>query len=216
MDVTVVVGTFGDELWCDLARQRAIPSAESQAPVIHVHAETLHEARNAALAQITSEYVIHLDADDELEPGYVEAMAQASADVRVPTVRYVAGRRLRTPIMPRVSGHHHACEAACLFDGNWIVVGACVRTELARRIGWEAFDWSEDWAMWARCWKVGASFETVPNAVYRAHVRPDSRNRSPSREDKWMAHQIIHRAVWPEHYNARTYDSTGAVRSEGS
>ena len=34
--------------------------------------------------------------------------------------------------MPTVAGHTHQCEAACLLQGNWLVVGAMVLTDLVR------------------------------------------------------------------------------------
>lgn len=201
MDVTVVIGTFGNPSWIDLA-QRAIASARGQATtVIHEHADTLHDARNRALEQVRTPWVIHLDADDELQPDYVAQMSRGTADLRVPSVSYVRGGQRHAPYVPRVAGHTHDCDAECLPAGNWIVIGACVRTQLVRDVGgWEAFDWSEDWAMWARCWKAGATIQTIPDAVYVAHVRPDSRNRAPDRAAKDRAHWEIHRAVWPELY----------------
>jgi hypothetical protein len=57
--------------------------------------------------------------------------------------------------------------------------------------GWRDFAWSEDWDVWLRCWLAGATVEAVPAAVYRAHVRPDSRNRAPAREARLAAHQAI-------------------------
>ncbi|OHV42190.1 hypothetical protein BBK14_11250 [Parafrankia soli] len=197
MDVTVAVGTFGAQSWADLARQRAIPSAQALGvPVVHHHADTLHDARNGALAQVDTEWVIHLDADDELEAGYVEAMATGTADVRAPAVRYVRGARaLNSPTMPNVSGHSHACEAACLEWGNWLVVGALVRTELVRQAGgWRDFPWSEDWDLWVRCWQAGGTFESIPAAIYRAHVRPKSRNRAVRGAARLEAHRAIARA----------------------
>lgn len=198
---TVVVATFGSQVWSRLALRRAIPSARTfGVPVIHEHCSTLAEARNAGLAKVETEWVIHLDADDELEPGYIEAMADGSADCRVPSVRYIFSR-FRTdgePIVPRVAGHDHECVGECLRYGNWCVVGSAVRAEMARSVGgWEEFGWSEDWAMWARCWKAGASFEAIPEAVYRAYKRPGSRNRQPrSKTIDW--HRQIEAAVWPE------------------
>lgn len=198
MDVSVAVATYGFESWRDLAQQRAVPSAEAQrVPVIHVHGASLHEARNEALSRVDTEWVIHLDGDDELEPGYVAAMSRATAGVRAPMVRYIRGYRERL-WQPRVAGHQHDCEAACLRAGNWIVVGACVRTELLREVGWHDFPVYEDWATWALCHKAGASFELVRDAVYRAHVRLDSRNRGPSHRTKLRAHRAIEAMVWPE------------------
>lgn len=199
MDATVVIGTFGSQVWPTLAKRRAIPSARRQGcRVIHEHRDTLAQARNAALEQVETEFVIHLDADDELTPGYVEAMLAGSADLRVPAVTNVFSKWKEVPPhFPRVYGHKHDCVGECLRSGNWIVVGACVRAELAQGIGWEEFGWSEDWALWARCWKAGATIERVPDAVYRAFRRMSSRNRIANRVSvDW--HRKIEAAVWPE------------------
>lgn len=192
MDVTVVVATFGPDHWAELARERAVPSAEAQAPVIHVHGETLAGSRNAGLAQVDTEYAIHLDADDELAPGYVEAMCRGVGDVRVPRVAYVRPGKAAVPRFPKVPAHTHECGPGCLYSGNYIVVGAAVRTELARRVGWQEYPIYEDWAMWLGCLTGGAAFGRVPEAVYRAHVRNDSRNREPSIVFKNRWHKIIY------------------------
>lgn len=84
MDVTIVVSTFGGAEWQELAESRAIPSAIEQAPVIHAHGDTLAKARNQGLQAVESEWVIFLDADDELTPGYVDSMRQGLADLRAP------------------------------------------------------------------------------------------------------------------------------------
>lgn len=193
MDVTVVVATFGDTAWKDLAAQRAVPSARAEGiPVLAVHADTLHDARNCGLGRVDSEWVCFLDADDELEPGYFAAMAAGEADVRAPSVRYLRDGRHAAPRMPQVAGHHHICTADCLQYGNWLVIGSLVRADMARQVGGFAdFPWSEDWDLWVKCWHAGATFEQVPTAVYRAHVRADSRNRGQSREAKLAAHRAI-------------------------
>lgn len=193
MDVTVAVSTFGSADWVALAHSRAIPSVETLGVRwVHAHAATLDDARNKALESVDTEWVCHLDADDELTAGYFDAMSAATADVRVPSVSYVTARRPGAPRMPRVAGHHHRCAADCLPDGNWIVVGAVVRTEMVRSVGgWRDFPWSEDWDLWLRCHLAGASFDSVPAAVYRAHVRRDSRNRAAPKSLRIAAHQSI-------------------------
>lgn len=193
--VSIVVATYGHRKWVELAERRALPSARRFGhPVIHAHGDTLHGARNAGLDQVTTRWVCFLDADDELEPGYFEAMARAGGEVRVPAVRYVRpnGLARQSPGIPRVAGHVHDCTAECLPLGNWIVIGALVTAELVRRVG--GFDdhrWSEDWCFWSRCWQAGAEFVRCPEAVYRAHVRPDSRNRGASAAAKMAAHREI-------------------------
>ncbi len=194
LDVTVVIGTYGGEEWRDLAVRRAIPSARALGvDIVAVHGESLHQARNDGLSRVRTDRVVFLDADDELEPGYAEAMATVDADVLVPRVRYIRRGVAVPPIMPRVAGHHqHACTADCLAYGNWIVIGACVRTDLVRKVGgFRDFAWSEDWDLWVRIWQAGGTFAAAPEAIYRAHVRRGSRNRAPAYVEKLAAHRAI-------------------------
>jgi Glycosyl transferase family group 2 len=175
--ITVVVATFGDDSWREIAG-RAIVSAKDQAPVIHIHGDTLADARNKCVDAVETEYMIHLDADDTLLPGYVNAMLLGSADVRVPKVRSMHNNH-REPYNPCVSGHQHLCGPDCLPEGNYIVVGAAVRTELVRAVGgWWPEPIYEDWSLWLRCYRHGATFEHIPEAIYGWHRMPSSRNHT--------------------------------------
>jgi hypothetical protein len=184
--------------------ERAAPSIWRIGPPVRVHHVhlydgTLAEARNAALDKVETEFVVHLDADDELEPDFFTAMEKGEADLRAPSLRQVRRGRVGRPFMPQVWGHKHNCTGECLRSGNWIVIGACVKTELVRSVGgWEEFGWSEDWALWARCWKAGASIEAIPEAIYRAHVQRDSRNHRLAAVETSRWHREIEQAVWPE------------------
>lgn len=196
LDVSIAVATFGEPKWVQLANERAIPSAQQQGvQVIHCHADTLHDARNLALARVDTEHVIFLDADDELEPGYVQHMATGRADIRAPSVRYVRANARGHPKLPQVAGHRHTCTQDCLTQGNWLVIGSCARTEAMKKVGgWRDFPWSEDWDMWLRCYLAGYTIEPLPQAVYRAHVNPRSRNRAASQAAKLAAHRAIEAA----------------------
>lgn len=204
MDVTVAICTYGHAEWAHLARSRALPSVREQGYrylLVHQPEGTLHGARNEALQRVDTEWVIYLDADDELEPGYIERMAEElPGDGRdylvVPRVRYVNSFGVpRDPYFPRVAGHTHACVDDCLRDGNWMVIGTAARADQLRRVGgWRDFAWSEDWDMWIRCWLDGARALLSPRSVYRAHVRRDSRNRAPSRQFRNEVHRQIYDA----------------------
>jgi len=195
-DVTILVATYGDQAWEHLAQVRAIPSAQEQGvPVIHRHGATLHEARNACLHAARTTWVVHLDADDELEDHYITTLMSGSSDVRAPSVRYVQGNYAQPPRVPTVYGHSHTCTAECLPYGNWIIVGALARRQLLIDIGgWRDFSWSEDWDLWLRCHLAGGSIETIPQAIYRAHVRLASRNRAASHEQRLAVHRAIAQA----------------------
>lgn len=177
--VGVAVGTFGDHSWVDLARSRALASVERQSrqpdQVVHVHAATLHEARNAAAAQLATEWVIFLDADDELDQRYVEAMLAGRGDLRQPATMGVhPDGREETPVV---------IPPKPLMEGNYIVIGAMVRLEQFHRVG-GFLDWPawEDWCLWVRCWMDGAEIAAVPEAVYRVYVAPRGRNVLPRPE----------------------------------
>lgn len=184
MDVTVCIGTFGEESWKRLAEERAIPSA--QAPVIHVHADELHEARNEAASRATSEWLCFLDADDELAPGYFDAMDTGTADLRGPAVQYVHARGPQPPkVWPDIG----------LENGNHLVLGTCIKRERFHAVGgFHDYPLYEDWDLWLRCHLAGATHETIPEAVYIAHFRADSRNRAPSRQTKLHWHREIAKA----------------------
>jgi GT2 family glycosyltransferase len=195
-DFTICIGTFGGNEWVQLAHERAIPSVQAQGcEVIHRHGSTLAQARNEALALVKTPLVVFLDADDELAPGYIETLAGGTADLRAPAVSYVKNGIPREARMPRVAGHDHECSAECLRDGNWLVIGSAVRTDLVREVGgFREFRWSEDWDLWQRCWLAGASLEAIPAAVYIAHWRHDSRNRSPDQAFRNRVHREIVKA----------------------
>lgn len=207
LDVTITVCTYGGDEWFKLAQDRAVPSAKAQGcPVIHQHSATLADARNEALAKVQTPWVVVLDADDELRPGYIAHLGAGSADVRVPAVQYVMpGGRPARPYVPRVAGHRHACSAECITSGagNWIVVGAMVRTEVVRGAGgWRDWQVYEDFDLWMRVLLLGASVEAIPAAVYLAHVRRDSRNRGPTMAVKNGVHHQIVAANLPDSIRA--------------
>jgi len=204
LDATICIGTFGESRWAHLATERAIPSGEAQGvPVVHRHGLTLASARNEALALVETPWVVFLDADDELAPGYLDALGSGLADLRAPAVSYVKHGRRQPPYMPRVAGHRHECSGDCLPQGNWLVIGSAVVTSLMQTIGgFREFAWSEDWDVWLRCWRTGASIEAIPAAVYVAHFSAQSRNRAPDRAFKEAAHRAIHEANFPELYQA--------------
>jgi len=181
VDVTVCIGTFGHDDWRKLALDRAAMSSERK--VMHVHDENLMVARNRAAEKAQSEWLCFLDADDELAPGYFDAMEQGTADLRGPAVQYVVnGNPRAVKVWPERD----------LRSGNHLVIGTLIRKAMFDQVGgFRDYPLYEDWDLWLRCHLAGASSEVIRDAIYIAHVRKDSRNRAPDRATRLHWHKQI-------------------------
>lgn len=208
MGISVIVGIFGDEgKWADLANDRALPSVYAQTvPAVSVHlchADTLHEARNYGAQEARGEGLVFLDADDELDPGYLAAMQQA-------VVRYAGHAGHRTWLIRpatlgiRADGVEDATPVVLseqpLIDRNFMVIGTLVSRGLFQQVGGFR-DWSygEDWELWLRCRKAGAGYAVAPEAIYRVHVSEGSRNNQDRDQVVKVYNQIRteHLPGWP-------------------
>lgn len=176
--VTVVVSTFGDKtFWAPLA-ERAIRSVQTQTleagEILWMHGETLAEARNRGGYEAKSEWLIFLDADDGLDPGYIQAMVEGSGDVRQPATLgvYPDGKEDQFPVL---------IPQRDLYTGNYLIIGSMVRQSLFARVrGFEEYPILEDWQFWLKCYLAGAEIGKVPEAIYRVSVNPESRNNNPA------------------------------------
>ena len=178
--ITIVITTYGEESWRSLAWERAYPSTVEQGAeqVIVHHSElaTIGPARNAAALEAEGEWLIFLDADDELEPGYVEAMREIADRRRdlvllQPAVRYVRpGRPKPQPLL---------IPDRNLRKDNYLVIGTMLRRSQFERVGGfsDYHHGFEDWSLWVKCWLEGAKVVGVPGAVYRAHYNHTSKHR---------------------------------------
>lgn len=198
MTISVLVATYGDTRWKDLADERAIPSAESQGVEVvgyHDRFGTVASCRNEAAELASGDHLIYCDADDQIAPGFIGAMERALEQegtgggrlLLTPAVSIV--RPGRTPSPPTFF------KEVPLRDANWLVVGTLIHKDLFWEVG--GFDdyphGFEDWALWSKCVRVGATVVKVPDAVYRYWANPLSAHRSMWRNKNWQAatHQRV-------------------------
>lgn len=204
LDVSIVLSTFGtDPKWGRLIRERSLPNARSfGVPVIYNNGTSIHEARNAGLEQVETEFVCFLDADDTLAPDFFVHMAEVDGDLRPPSINHVYEK---VTFMPRVVGlkgvHNHVCVGDCLTDGNWLIVGTVARTELIRKVGgWKEWGNFEDWDLWLRCWLAGATITPVLKSVYRAYSTGQGRCKSTSESETRRIYHEIRKTNLPHLY----------------
>lgn len=184
---TVIIATCGSDQWQGYGDQAAL-TVPAGVPIVRVHEPygTVAGTRNAGIAQVETEYLCWLDADDSLTPDYFEIMETGSADIRQPNIPgWNAGRE--TPPQCVHHGPAHDGRRECLAYGNPFSAGALVRTELAQKhLFSERWQVLEDFAFWRTvCADPTVTVECLP-ATYLARTREprQSRNRS------------IHRGLW--------------------
>jgi glycosyltransferase involved in cell wall biosynthesis len=181
--VAVIIATFGGEDWLK-KRDRAALSVEMQtkypSEIIRFHGETLQEARNQAARLAMSDWLIFLDADDQLDKDYVRNMRHGSGDIRQPsTLGVVDGVEDDVPVLiPKRD----------LIEANYIVIGAMCRRDLFMEVGgFRDLPCLEDWDLWIRMVLAGAEVKPCPDAIYRVGVNPNSRNQNKTAHAKTYA-----------------------------
>ena len=126
----------------------------------------------------SGDWLCFLDADDELAPGYLDAMQRVLEQERhdgdlllTPAVSYI---RKQKPERPKF----WPGDLDTFKTGNWLVIGTLVAPRLllgGRRLPDFAHG-LEDWNFWARCVRAGAKVRKVPGAVYLAHWNDESKH----------------------------------------
>lgn len=190
MKVSVLIGTYGEDSWAELAKERALPSVAEADEVLlrHDPDATISEVRNALAEEATSDWLCFLDADDQLGRGYLSYMRRAlerrhGADgtppLLTPAVSYVRKGR------PQAPRFHPGND---LSQNNYLVVGTLVHRDLFREVGGfnDLPHGFEDFALWSKCWRIGAQVVQVRRAVYIAHWNENSIHRTNWKDRRWQ------------------------------
>lgn len=218
MNVTICIGSYGEEHWKRLARSRALPSAEAQyAEVLIGHQPdgNVASCRNDLAERATGDWLLFLDADDELGPGYVEAMRKMYA------TRGSSRRLLLTPkVVKFVHGRpgqpfFHKGRAIDLIYFNWMVIGTLIQRDLFMEIGgFQNYPHGlEDWAVWTTAYREGADVLKVPQARYHWHYNTRSKHAKLMRTPEhayW--HRKVGSMIWPAHFVAPTAEEDSRCR----
>lgn len=199
MNVSVIIATYGDRWWEELALERAFPSAHDQGAheiiVGHDDRLAIGPVRNVLAKKATGDWLLFLDADDELAPGYIRAMETAYHRER----EHDRGPFLLTPAVAKVRKQRRSAPTfypeVDLSVANWLVIGTLIERDLFERVGGFG-DYPhgfEDWSVWSKAAKAGAKVVKVPKAVYVQHINPQSKHRVGWKDRRWQVetHQRV-------------------------
>lgn len=208
--VDVIVATFGEEKWRDLA-QVAAESARTQSlpcEVHLVHGRTLAEARNLGAERSKAPYLLFLDADDVLRPEFIAKLNSAiTEDVGVllqSEVSFTKGGG--------APGPPHFLRSRPILSGNYLIVGTAVARETFLRVGgFRELDLLEDWDLWIRCMAQGCRVRRVPGAVYEVRLRRGSRNDADMARMSKMIRELRAR-YWPAIYGGKYRPLLSSIR----
>jgi glycosyltransferase involved in cell wall biosynthesis len=180
VNISVCIATYGSEDWHDLAWSRAWPSAQDQGALevncFHDPEGTIASVRNELAGTAKGDWLCFLDADDELAPGYLDAMKRAFEQERHDgdLLLTPAARDIKKAKPERVKFRPEAD----LHTGNWLLIGTLIQRDLFWRVGgFRDFPHGlEDWNLWARCVRAGARIKKVPDAIYVVHHNMESKH----------------------------------------
>jgi glycosyltransferase involved in cell wall biosynthesis len=183
--ITVCISTYGDGQW-QLQAATARASVNGAAEVIKWHDDhgTIATARNGAADQATGDWLCFLDADDQLDPGFIPWMNKTISRhpdhwkrLYTPAVVQVRGRGRRGPFF------YPECD---LEQANWLVIGTVISKRLFTEIGGfrEHPHGLEDWNLWHRAVLAGAEIIKVKRAVYIAHYNHHSKHHAIRRNHR--------------------------------
>jgi GT2 family glycosyltransferase len=176
-EIVVVNDGSTDEGTCSLLRTYARPRTR----VIHSERRGLPGARNLGVAHSRGRFLCMLDADDILEPRYLErslATVQPSPDVAFASHWFRAFGEEAWDWTPT------DCTLAMLLRENTVNGAALLRREVFESLGGfdESFtDGCEDWEFWIRATAAGYRGTIIPEFLFRYRRRGTSMSRAMHR-----------------------------------
>jgi len=191
-------------------------SKKFNSPIIKIvdasSCKTIAQVRQKLLDLVKTEFIVWLDADDELLPGrvkrIVDSLEKNHADLYFDASELVRGNQTKTLPMPNFASKNpdaHCRNFERCFLPALGVPG--VRTEFAKKIGFDTnFETAEDYDFLLRASMSGAKFCFDPKVGYRQHHTPCSLSRNLDRQKKFTARAL---QKHPLEKIGRLYESNG-------
>jgi Glycosyl transferase family 2 len=168
--------------------QRAHPEARIR--LVRKRNGGLSSARNAGIAFAKGELILPLDADDSIQPTFLERCVAALDAHPHFSIAYGAQQNFGAD---DTFHPHHAYNFAAQVLTNTIGVVSLFRRSAWEDVGGyaETLDSYEDWDFWIGCGERGHHAMHVPSAVFNYRVRPGSMYAQAIERDQRLKAQIL-------------------------
>ncbi|MCB9920396.1 MAG: glycosyltransferase family 2 protein [Planctomycetes bacterium] len=155
-----------------------VSSLDSRVRVLHKPNGGLATARNHAIDAASGDYLLFLDADNELRPEYAETGLRAFARHRdlmalTPECRHYHARKGDGGLYRPLPYDH----TLAIYRNVFGDAGSMFRTAAFREHGLRYdpdVDIYSDWAIWLDCARLGLRFEPMPRTLFDYRVHGDS------------------------------------------
>lgn len=180
MTVGIALCSHGDSKWKEIGEEAYVSAAYADPDELYWRHEddsdNICDVRNRAAEKMGTEWIIFLDADDNLDSNYVKAMknaleSQGNIDaIYRPSLQgfYDNGDITDVTMLGRTDMKKQNCA----------VIGSMHRRDRFLEVG--GFDPTlpilEDWDLWLKLMQSGSCIIDVHEAIYRNHIRSDGRN----------------------------------------
>jgi len=152
----------------------------------------LSSARNAGVAFAKGELILPLDADDSIQPSFLEHCIAALDAHPQFSIAYGGQQNFGAD---RTFHPHHPYDFRLQTLMNTIGVASVFRRAAWEDVGGysESLDSYEDWDFWIGCGERGHHAVHVPSAVFNYRVRPGSMYAQALERDRQLKARIIRR-----------------------
>lgn len=183
----------------------------------HTRNRGLAAARNTALSSSGAELLLALDADDALEPEFLEqtiaALHQSDADCAFTDFRLFGTEERDIHFTGPLT-------AADMLVSQWLPgAGTLMRREIWERVGGyceEFHSGNEDWDFWLSVVAEGLRAVHVPAPLYRYRQHGESWSASPIRSTEYLQREVIyarHRELFDAHGAGTAFRAAGYLNS---
>lgn len=173
--------------------------AQAENVAVHVISTREHNicaCRNRGAALTTQPYLVFVDADDTLPPGYISqllpAMARVRCGIAFPRFTSYGTNEHLAPM----ETNNAIFKGGGIYRENYIVSAALVKRQAFNAVGgWDGLPIFQDWDLWLRILDQGWLASLVPEVIFPVRTHGTSKSANFGSRQYWYQDILRHRGL---------------------